>query len=139
MASKLMKDLESVVIQHVINSDNPIDWNHWFQLAFWTPQEAIFLLHLTNPNKFNDVMAKYNAHKEAHPDVPYAETIEEIVKLINHAIREQSMKIIPKYPSPKYWIKWGRFHKIKIHSNFKNIGKFKAQPWSSFRSFGTLS
>lgn len=114
-------DIESTVIEHVINGNNTIDWNHWFLQPYWKVEEACFLLHLTNPNVFDTVASEYESLKKINPIGEYVKSKEHLFKLIETAKREQLVSIDFNNVTPIKWVEWAKSKGIEIPGVINNF------------------
>lgn len=58
------KEVADLLKEKLSNELSQIDWNYWSNLPFWTPQEAICLLELTDPDRFKKQDSLHSSHKE---------------------------------------------------------------------------
>ncbi len=113
--TKLCDDeLIEVLIEN--SHGHKIDWSYWFGLPFWEPEEAIYLINLSDPKVRDKHQIILNDNSPYYRDT--LNEIERIQKQITLAIREQKTGILPKDITPIHWLNWAIKKDIRIPSQF---------------------
>lgn len=114
--------LEDYVIEILANNyktaSDEFDWNHWFNLPYWTAQEAIYLLHLYEPSKVEEhkiLKEKYSKNSG------WGESIKKLDKDLILAEREQQIGILNIRTTPLAWVDWAVKKGIRVPSQFNKF------------------